>query len=88
MHLLLFATVSALQYQNDQNVELLVNAISSNLVLKPYDHYLEQFHFCKPAGGPVSQPESLGAILLGDRIFSSKYNIKMRSQEKCQVLLV
>jgi transmembrane 9 superfamily protein 2/4 len=39
----------------------------------PYNYYLDRFHFCRPAGGPVSQPASLGAILSGDRLYDSPF---------------
>lgn len=41
------------------------------------DYYNERFHFCEPEGGPRKQPESLGSILFGDRIFNSPYDVSM-----------
>jgi transmembrane 9 superfamily protein 2/4 len=40
------------------------------------DYYLPSFHFCEPQGGPHKQPESLGSILFGDRIFDSPYDVR------------
>jgi hypothetical protein len=40
------------------------------------DYYHPQFHFCEPLGGPAKQPESLGSILFGDRIFNSPYDVR------------
>ena len=39
------------------------------------DYYNPKFHFCEPDGGPKSEPESLGSILFGDRIFNSPYDV-------------
>jgi transmembrane 9 superfamily member 2/4 len=39
------------------------------------DYYNPKFHFCVPPSGPKAEPESLGSILFGDRIFNSPYNV-------------
>jgi transmembrane 9 superfamily member 2/4 len=39
------------------------------------DYYHPSLHFCEPQGGPHKQPESLGSILFGDRIFDSPYDV-------------
>ncbi|KAJ6499265.1 Nonaspanin TM9SF [Mycena sanguinolenta] len=77
-------------------VPLFVNALtpmltgSDNAKLKSlinYDYYNPQFQFCEPDGGPQKQPESLGSILFGDRIFNSPYDIKMlENNGTCQTL--
>ncbi|KAG1870146.1 hypothetical protein DFJ58DRAFT_764882 [Suillus subalutaceus] len=77
-------------------VDVYVNALtpmlagSDNSKLKSlinYDYYNPQFHFCAPDGGAKGQPESLGSILFGDRIFSSPYDIKMlEANGTCQML--
>ena len=41
------------------------------------DYYNPQFHFCEPEGGAVKQPEGLGSILFGDRIFNSDYDVRL-----------
>ncbi|KAH8071902.1 Nonaspanin TM9SF [Cristinia sonorae] len=52
-----------------------------------YDYYNPNFHFCEPEGGPHSEPESLGSILFGDRIFNSPYDIRMLQKNmSCQTL--
>ncbi|CAG8766925.1 21324_t:CDS:2, partial [Racocetra persica] len=54
--------------------------------LIPYDYYYKPFHFCAPEN-PQSQSESLGSILFGDRIFDSKYKLRMLQQNgTCQYL--
>jgi transmembrane 9 superfamily protein 2/4 len=39
------------------------------------DYYNPKFRFCEPEGGAKSQPESLGSILFGDRLFNSPYDV-------------
>ncbi|KAF8906510.1 hypothetical protein CPB84DRAFT_1959938 [Gymnopilus junonius] len=52
-----------------------------------YDYYNPKFRFCEPEGGPKKQPESLGSILFGDRIFNSPYGIKMlQDNDTCRTL--
>ncbi|KLO19440.1 Nonaspanin [Schizopora paradoxa] len=73
-------------FHDGERVDLFVNALtpmigsSDNAKLKSlinYDYYNQQFHFCEPEGGPNKQPEGLGSILFGDRIFNSDYDIRM-----------
>ncbi|KAL0955960.1 hypothetical protein HGRIS_002142 [Hohenbuehelia grisea] len=82
-------------YHIGDKVELFVNALtpmlsgSDNAKLKSlinYDYYNPHFHFCKPPEEPVKQPESLGSILFGDRIFNSPYEINMLQNTSCQSL--
>ncbi|KAH8119533.1 Nonaspanin [Phellopilus nigrolimitatus] len=83
-------------YQAGERVELFVNALTpmigaaDNAKLKSminYDYYNPAFHFCTPDEGAEKQPESLGSILFGDRIFNSKYDIEMlRNNGTCQAL--
>ncbi|KAJ6593937.1 endosomal P24A protein [Mycena capillaripes] len=80
------------------DVPLFVNALTPMLTgsddaklksLINYDYYNPRFKFCEPEGGPQKQPESLGSILFGDRIFNSPYNIKMlENNGTCQTLCV
>ncbi|KAF5385829.1 hypothetical protein D9615_002243 [Tricholomella constricta] len=83
-------------YTLGEQVVLFVNALTPKLMngddnkLKSminYDYYNPKLRFCEPEGGPVKQPAGLGSILFGDRIFSSKYDIKILSDNrKCQTL--
>ncbi|KAI0630278.1 Nonaspanin [Trametes polyzona] len=82
-------------YHEGEQVELFVNALTpmiagnDNAKLKSlinYDYYNPAFHFCQPEGGPVKQPESLGSILFGDRIFNSPYDIRMLENTTCRTL--
>lgn len=83
-------------YRKGEQVKLLVNALTPMLPgtdhaklksLINYDYYNPKFHFCTPEGGPHSEPESLGSILFGDRIFNSSYDIGMLERNTtCQTL--
>ncbi|KAI0745854.1 endosomal P24A protein [Earliella scabrosa] len=83
-------------YHEGEKVDLFVNALtpmvagSDNAKLKSlinYDYYNRAFHFCQPEGGPKKEPESLGSILFGDRIFNSPYDIHMlQDNTTCKVL--
>ncbi|KAF8199832.1 Nonaspanin TM9SF [Mycena galopus ATCC 62051] len=81
-----------------EQVPLFVNALtpmlpgSDNAKLKSlinYDYYNPKLQFCEPEGGAQKQPESLGSILFGDRIFNSPYDIRMLEKNgTCQTLCV
>ncbi|QRW21542.1 transmembrane 9 superfamily member 1 [Rhizoctonia solani] len=66
-------------YHVNDRVPLYVNALtpmvlSADSKLKSminYNYYDPAFHFCEPKDGPKKQPESLGSILFGDRIYNS-----------------
>ncbi|EJD03325.1 Nonaspanin [Fomitiporia mediterranea MF3/22] len=83
-------------YQPGERVELYVNALTpmigrnDNGKLKSminYDYYNPAFHFCVPDEGIKDQPEGLGSILFGDRIFNSKYDVEMlRQNGTCRTL--
>ncbi|KAI9569682.1 hypothetical protein HD554DRAFT_501848 [Boletus coccyginus] len=83
-------------FEQGEQVDLFVNALTPMLSGKDdsklkslinYDYYNPAFHFCQPEGGPKSQPESLGSILFGDRIFNSPYDIKMLEENgTCRTL--
>ncbi|KAF9158573.1 hypothetical protein DFQ26_007464 [Actinomortierella ambigua] len=72
-------------YVDTENVLVMVNALtpSSESELKsviPYDYYHEQLHFCQPEN-PKAQPESLGSILFGDRIWDSPMKAKVPGKD-------
>ena len=62
-------------YKNGAPVDVLVNTLSAVDSLIPYDFYHSQFHFCLPKEGIASQKESLGAILFGDRLYNSAFEV-------------
>ncbi|KAF9538356.1 hypothetical protein EC957_006894 [Mortierella hygrophila] len=83
--------VAPAEYKDMDAVPLMVNALTpgSDTELKsviPYDYYDPMFNFCQPEGGPQAQPESLGSILFGDRIWDSAFKINMRAPDKCREL--
>ena len=52
-----------------------------------YDYYHKAFHFCRPEQGPQDVgPESLGAVLFGDRIKTSPFELRMKQDETCKRL--
>lgn len=70
-------------YKAGDSVGLHVNALSAVKSFLPYDYYYPKFHFCQPKDGPKYQPESLGAILLGDRLFNSPFVLKAQQNTSC-----
>jgi len=50
------------------------------------DYYNPAFRFCQPEGGPKAQPERLGSILFGDRIFNSPFDVSS-SPSSAMILL-
>jgi transmembrane 9 superfamily protein 2/4 len=66
--------VAPKDYLRDSPVPLLVNALTAKDSLLPYDYYHPGFSFCTPSKS-VSQSESLGSILFGDRLFNSPFKV-------------
>ena len=51
------------------------------------EYYHPAFHFCEPEGGAKDVgPESLGAVIFGDRIKTSPFELRMRKNETCKRL--
>ncbi|KAG1138798.1 hypothetical protein G6F37_003227 [Rhizopus arrhizus] len=76
-------------YQIGEQVTLHVNSLTPSNLGKSvisYDFYNPQFHFCPPKDGALEQPESIGSILFGDRIFNSPFELKMTKDTGCRVL--
>lgn len=92
--------VAPTNYAQGDSIDLYVNHLtpSSNqmasfkskgktkVTIYSYDYYYPKFKFCQPEGGPKKQLESLGAIIFGDRIFNSPFQIKMMEETSCQSL--
>jgi transmembrane 9 superfamily protein 2/4 len=72
-------------YHLNDNIPMVVNALSAEDSLIAYDYYHPKFGFCKPST-LVSQRESLGAILFGDRLFNSPFVIPARETVECASL--
>lgn len=91
--------VSPVTYHASEEVPLLVNHLSPSLnfdhsqssfsshedALYSFDFYDERLHFCRPKT-VERQPESLGSILFGDRIYNSPFRIKMLENVQCAKL--
>lgn len=86
--------IAPTEYQLGKEVPVYVNSLNPaastadhalrNVI--SYDYYLPNFHFCVPKGGPMAQGESLGSILLGDRIYSSPFDIRFLQNDTCRTL--
>ena len=50
--------------------------------LYSYDYYYSKFHFCRP-DKVEKQPESLGSIIFGDRIYNSPFKLNMLQEMEC-----
>lgn len=82
------------EYEYGEKVPLLVNAVSplseSGSPIKAvglsYDFYHPSFHHCEPVQGIRSQPEALGSIIFGDRLFNSAFDIRAKQNATCQIL--
>ena len=64
-----------------------VNSLTSTESVMTIEYYNSFLGFCS-VNNLESQPESLGSILFGDRIYNSKYDIFMKQNEKCKTLCV
>lgn len=74
--------VAPKDYSKDEQVPLLVNALTAKDSFLPYDYYHPGFNFCKPKDA-VSQRESLGSILFGDRLFTSEFKLPALVNQTC-----
>lgn len=79
-------------YKKDQEVPLLVNHITPSLFhegnenfVYSFDYYYKRLHLCQPET-LVKQPESLGSIIFGDRIYNSPFQLTMLKNESCKSL--
>lgn len=79
-------------YKEGEDVPLLVNHITPIYThtkhedyVYSFDYYYPALHFCQPEK-LVKQPESLGSIIFGDRIYNSPFEIRMLQNEQCKPL--
>ena len=68
------------------SVKLKVNKMTSAKTLMPVDYY--RLPFCQPEGGPKMDNENLGEFLAGDRIESSPYLLKMKTEMYCEQVCI
>jgi len=75
--------VAPTDYEEEDEVELRVNKLTSTKTQLPHDYYYAPF--CKP-DVVKPQPLNLGEVLMGETIYNSAFNIKMNVPQKCQLL--
>lgn len=73
-------------FEEGEIVELKVNKMTSTKTLLTMGNY--HLPFCQPAGGPKMDDENLGQILAGERIESSPYVLKMKTDMYCEQLCI
>ncbi|KAL6941365.1 hypothetical protein ACO0RG_002495 [Hanseniaspora osmophila] len=80
-------------YQEGDEVQLFVNHLTPGLReqnnkenhIFSYDYYFHKFHFCEP-DKITKQPQSLGSVVFGDRIYNSPFKINMLKDTTCNKL--
>eukprot|EP00756_Hemistasia_phaeocysticola_P012624 Hpha_TRINITY_DN15219_c1_g3::TRINITY_DN15219_c1_g3_i2::g.65411::m.65411/K17086/TM9SF2_4; transmembrane 9 superfamily member 2/4 len=73
------------EYVDGQNIPVLVNVLSSVNTHLPYDYY--SLPHCRPKKNVKGETETLGEILLGDRIKPSPYeDVNVNVPFKCKVV--
>lgn len=94
--------VAPTTYHEGDEVPLLVNHLTPSMYFKhhddegddtgsyesslySYDYYYDKFHFCRP-DHLEKQPESLGSIIFGDRIYNSPFKLELLKDVECQAL--
>ena len=73
VHAFYLPGVAPKEYRNGEAVALKVNKMVSSVTQIPFDYY--SLPFCREDGGPKPFAESLGEILMGDKIESSPYEV-------------
>ena len=63
-----------------------VNKMTSQKTLLPVEYY--KLPFCQPQEGIVMDNENLGEFLAGDRIESSPYLLRMKTDMYCEQVCV
>ncbi|SCW04262.1 LAFE_0H09648g1_1 [Lachancea fermentati] len=91
--------VAPTTYHEGDSIPLLVNHLTPSMFFRhkdddgkdtgdresflySYDYYFSKFHFCQPEK-LEKQPESLGSIIFGDRIFNSPFELEMLKNKEC-----
>ncbi|CAM6086705.1 unnamed protein product [Calypogeia fissa] len=71
-------------YQQDEDLPVKVNSLTSIDTELPYGYY--SLPFCKPDEGEKHEAENIGELLMGDSIENSAYHFKMNVNESSVVL--
>jgi len=78
--------VNPQSFSEGDPVKLKVNKMTSQKTLMPVDYY--RLPFCQPEGGPKMDNENLGEFLAGDRIESTPYRLKMKTDMYCEQVCI
>ena len=80
--------VAPIDYSSGDSIDVFVNRLTSSTAQNfiGYDYYNDHLKFCKPENGPHKVSGSLGAILLGDRLYTSPVDIRMLQDDACHKL--
>lgn len=76
--------VNPQSFAQGDSVKLKVNKLTSTKTLLPIDYY--RLPFCQPEGGPKMDNENLGEFLAGDRIETTPYRLRMKTDMYCEQL--
>ncbi|KAH3664375.1 hypothetical protein WICMUC_005760 [Wickerhamomyces mucosus] len=86
--------VAPTSYKEGDSIPLYVNHITPTVFhegqkqeefVYSFDYYHDKLHFCQPQK-LEKQPESLGSIIFGDRIYNSPFELTLLKDEKCKQL--
>ena len=72
-------------YAEGESIDLFSNTLRSAVTELPYEFYHPKLHFPQPEK-LSKEPEGLGAILKGDRLVSTKFQVKMLEDKQCAYL--
>jgi len=78
--------VNPQSFAERDTVKLKVNKMTSSKTLLPIEYY--RLPFCQPPGGVKMDNENLGEFLAGDRIESSPYVLKMKTEMFCEQVCI
>mmetsp|Transcript_10081 Transcript_10081/g.23654 ORF Transcript_10081/g.23654 Transcript_10081/m.23654 type:complete len:678 (+) Transcript_10081:105-2138(+) len=78
--------VNPQSFEDGDLVKLKVNKMTSSKTLLPIEYY--RLPFCEPPHGVQMDNENLGEFLAGDRIESSPYVLKMKTETYCQQVCI
>jgi len=78
--------VNPQSFSEGDPVKMKVNKMTSQKTLLPVDYY--RLPFCQPEGGPKMDNENLGEFLVGDRIESSPYRLRMKQDMYCEQVCI
>jgi transmembrane 9 superfamily protein 2/4 len=74
--------MEAVPYKASEEVTLMANVLRSNQEMVPFEYY--HLPFCKPDPTKMKvKPESMGELLVGDKMQTSPYTVKMKENVGC-----